>query len=346
MSKAVTVTFAPGELGRIQLYATKKTAKKTASQVRKLTGADVVINASLYDSNKWVPNCDVKADGKILNDDKYSYRGLGWNSGEGAFHLVTSAEMGKWDNFLSCVLLIWNGAAYQYHADAAVSRRGGRTVIIGLKDGTTVLRCFPDGKLGKTPAELQAAILREFPAVSWALMLDGGGSVQLSQEGNDYIYSSRRVQNYLCFWRRDIEPKGVKPMGIHCQSYSLKKQGKLYLSKHFQVKEFACHDGSDTVWVADELLDVLESIRAQAGGKAMTVLSGYRTPSYNAKVGGAEYSQHVYGTAADICVKGVNVNTLAKYARVAMPERGGVGIYVKQGFVHVDVRSEKADWHD
>ena len=202
MSKAVTVRFGPGEIQQVQLYVTKKNAKKTASQVRKLTGADVVINASLYDSNKWVPNCDVKADGKVLNDDKYTYRGLGWNSREGVFHVVTSAEMKSYDNFLSCVLLIWNGVAYPYHADAAVSRRSGRTVLLGLTDGSYLLRCFPDGPLGKTPAELQAAILREFPAVSWALMLDGGGSVQLSQEGDEYIYSTRRVHNYLCFWRK------------------------------------------------------------------------------------------------------------------------------------------------
>lgn len=202
MSKTVTVSFAPGDIERIQLYATKKTEKLTASQVRKRTGADVVINASLYDSNKWAPNCDVKADGKVLNDDKYAYRGLGWNSGEGAFHVVTSAEMRSYDNFLSCVLLIWNGVAYPYHADAAVSRRSGRTVLLGLKDGSTVLRCFPDGPLSKTPKELQTALLGEFPAVDWALMLDGGGSVQLSQEGDEYIYSTRRVHNYLCFWRR------------------------------------------------------------------------------------------------------------------------------------------------
>nr|DAE24629.1 MAG TPA: lysozyme family protein [Myoviridae sp. ctPVE25] len=205
MSKAVTVRFGPGGLQKIQLYVTKKTAKKTASQVRKLTGADVVINASLYDSNKWVPNCDVKADGKVLNDDKYSYRGLGWNSGEGVFHVVTSGEMKNYDNFLSCVLLVWNGVAYPYHADAAVSRRGGRTVIIGLKDGSTVLRCFPDGNLSKTPKELQTALLGEFPTVDWALMLDGGGSVQLSQEGDEYIYSTRRVHNYLCFWRKQTD---------------------------------------------------------------------------------------------------------------------------------------------
>ena len=201
MSKAVTVSFGPGEVRKVQLYVTDKKSKLTASQVRKRTGADVVINGSLYDSNRWVPNCDVKADGKILNDDKYSYRGLGWNSGEGVFHVVTSAEMRSYDNFLSCVLLIWNGVAYPYHADAAVSRKSGRTVVIGLKDCTTVLRCFPDGSLGKTPAELQSAILQEFSTVDYALMLDGGGSVQLSQEGDEYIYSTRRVHNYLCFWR-------------------------------------------------------------------------------------------------------------------------------------------------
>ncbi len=342
MSKAVTVTFAPGEIGRIQLYVTRKAAKKTASQVRKLTGADVVINGSLYDSNRWVPNCDVKADGKVLSDDKYSYRGLGWSSGEGAFHLVTSAEMGEWDNFLSCVLLLWQGAAYPYHADAAVSRRSGRTVIIGLKDGTTVLRCFPDGKLGKTPAELQAAILREFPAVSWALMLDGGGSVQLSQEGSEYIYSTRRVHNYLCFWRADPEPKGDKPM-VEINAYSKAKDGGKRLSSNFKVSEFACKDGSDAVLVAPRLVMVLQSIRSHFGA-AVTISSAYRTTQYNTKVGGVAHSQHCYGTAADIVVRGRTPAQVAAYAREIMPDWGGVGIYAKQGFTHIDVREDKADW--
>ena len=342
MSKAVTVTFAPGEIGRIQLYVTRKAAKKTASQVRKLTGADVVINGSLYDSNRWVPNCDVKADGKVLSDDKYSYRGLGWSSGEGAFHLVTSAEMGEWDNFLSCVLLLWQGAAYPYHADAAVSRRSGRTVVIGLKDGTTVLRCFPDGKLGKTPAELQAAILREFPAVSWALMLDGGGSVQLSQEGSEYIYSTRRVHNYLCFWRADPEPKGDKPM-VEINAYSKAKDGGKRLSSNFKVSEFACKDGSDAVLVAPRLVMVLQSIRSHFGA-AVTISSAYRTPQYNTKVGGVAHSQHCYGTAADIVVRGRTPAQVAAYAREIMPDWGGVGIYAKQGFTHIDVREDKADW--
>ena len=143
---AVTVDFTPGGIRKIQLYVTSKWAKKTASQVRKLTGADVVINASLYDSNKWVPNCDVKANGKVLNNDRYTYRGIAWNNDDGEFHIATSGEMGKWDNFLSCVLLIWNGKPYPYTADAAVSRRSGRTALIQRKNGHLLLWCGGEGQ--------------------------------------------------------------------------------------------------------------------------------------------------------------------------------------------------------
>ena len=189
------VTVSLRDVERIQLYVTDKKEPLTASQVRKRTGADVVVNGTLFDPERWVPNCDVKADGRVLNDDPYTYRGLAWNRGEGTFHVVTSAEMKDYDNFLSCVLLLWQGRPYPYYTDATVSRRSGRTVLLGLTDGTYILRCFPDGELGKTPEELQRGLLREFPLVDWALMLDGGGSVQLSQEGEEYLYSSRRVQN-------------------------------------------------------------------------------------------------------------------------------------------------------
>ena len=35
---------------------------------------------------------------------------------------------------------------------------------------------------------------------------------------------------------------------------------------------------------------------------------------------------------------------VAAYARQIMPDWGGVGIYSKQGFTHIDVREAKADW--
>ena len=82
-------------------------------------------------------------------------------------------------------------------------------------------------------------------------------------------------------------------------TYSLAREGDKLLSPHFRVREFACHDGADTVKIDTALVELLEQIRSAAGG-AVTISSGYRTASHNQKVGGARYSQHLLGTAADI----------------------------------------------
>ena len=131
---------------------------------------------------------------------------------------------------------------------------------------------------------------------------------------------------------------------VEINAYSKKKDGEKKLSSNFQVKEFACKDGSDAVLVAPRLVMVLQTIRDHFGAP-ITINSGYRTPQYNTKVGGVDQSQHCYGTAADITVKGVGVETVAAYARKIMPDWGGVGIYKEQGFIHVDVRETRYDWN-
>ena len=73
--------------------------------------------------------------------------------------------------------------------------------------------------------------------------------------------------------------------------------------------------------------------------------SAYRTPQYNKQANGAEHSQHCYGTAADISVRGQKPEAVAAYARELMPDWGGVGTYSKKGFTHIDVREVKADWN-
>ena len=131
---------------------------------------------------------------------------------------------------------------------------------------------------------------------------------------------------------------------VEINAYSKKKDGSKKLSSNFRVQEFACGDGTDTVFVAPRLVMVLQSIRSHFC-KPVVIHSGYRTPPYNTKVGGVEDSQHTYGTAADISIKGVSVADVAAYARSIMPDWGGVGIYKSQGFVHVDVRETRADWN-
>ena len=124
-------------------------------------------------------------------------------------------------------------------------------------------------------------------------------------------------------------------------SYSLRKDGETYLSPDFQVKEFACRDGSDKIMISLRLVHILQCIRDHFG-KPVTVNSAYRTEAYNAKVGGVANSQHLKGTAADIAIKGVTPSAVAAYAETLLPDTGGIGRY--ETFTHVDVREGKARW--
>ena len=132
-------------------------------------------------------------------------------------------------------------------------------------------------------------------------------------------------------------------------TYSMKKDWNKKVSAHFSVYEFACSDKSDTVLIDSQLIEVLEQIREHFG-KAVHINSGYRTPAYNISIGGSPQSQHCKGTAADIRIAGVDPIQIALYA-ASLPfysTKGGIGYYsrvgLKDGFIHVDVRSWKSRW--
>lgn len=104
-------------------------------------------------------------------------------------------------------------------------------------------------------------------------------------------------------------------------------------SAHFRFLEFASKGNGD-VQVHRSLLIVLERIRA-IKGRAIPIVSGYRDPFHNdVTIKGAKFSQHKYGTAADIPESlGVTVDE-AKRAGAT-----GIGFDDDNGHVeHVDVR--------
>jgi uncharacterized protein YcbK (DUF882 family) len=94
----------------------------------------------------------------------------------------------------------------------------------------------------------------------------------------------------------------------------------------------------------------LEPLRAKYG--PVTVHSGFRTRSYNAKVGGAPRSYHVYtehdgnDQAADVsCQRGVPRDwhrTLSALRASKRNGNGGLGLY--RTFCHVDIRDNPANW--
>ena len=57
--------------------------------------------------------------------------------------------------------------------------------------------------------------------------------------------------------------------------YSLARDGALHLTPHFRVREFACRDGSDPIFVKEELAALLEAIRLHFG-RPVAITRGFR----------------------------------------------------------------------
>lgn len=328
MADHLAVTIPLSNIQRIQIYV--NTAKRSLSEIRAETGADYIINGTLYNTSTFKPNCHLKVDGNVLCNPEYSVAGYAWNEGPDiSMDLLPDPSQ---RNYIACTPLVLDGkpiANLTYEPGQGGKR--GRTAI-GIKEDRLALYCTRDGgTMTRTPEALRD----DLAAAGWesAVMLDGGGSSQCWFRGQT-IKSTRAVHDLILVYLKGDDSTGIK-------TYSVKKDGGTYLSDNFKVKEFACNDGSDTVLISDELVDLLQKIRDHFG-VAVTINSGYRTSTYNKKVGGATNSQHVKGTAADIVVKGVDPLTVAQYSEHLMPDSGGIGVY--QTFTHVDVRTSRSRW--
>jgi len=121
------------------------------------------------------------------------------------------------------------------------------------------------------------------------------------------------------------------------------------LTNNFSLHEFRCRDGSD---VPDEYMDnvrlLAENLQVLRDyiGCPIRVISGYRSPSYNTKIGGARKSQHMVAKAGDIKVSGMSPDqvrdAILQLIESGQMMQGGVGRYVT--FTHYDVRGRKARW--
>jgi peptidase M15-like protein len=150
------------------------------------------------------------------------------------------------------------------------------------------------------------------------------------------------------------------------------------LSPHFELRQFLCKQAGGYpkyVVLSEALILKLERVVEaldRAGHKvdSLEIMSGYRTPYYNERIGNVRDSQHTMGTAADVFVddrvNGV-MDDLDRDGRVSRADalwlfglvdamdrapnarwRGGLGDYdgttAHGPFVHVDVRGRLARW--
>jgi hypothetical protein len=152
------------------------------------------------------------------------------------------------------------------------------------------------------------------------------------------------------------------------------------VTPHFQLHQFQCKQAGGFpkfIIVKEKMLLKLERLleevnRRGIDAKTFAVLSGFRTPQYNAAIGNpTSYSRHAYGDAADIFVDedgdqrmddldGDGRETVADARVLATIVEdlvgddtfgdfvGGLGLYGPKPhrgpFVHVDTRGFRARW--
>lgn len=326
------------DLQWIKVYFNTKRLRSTTANLKRMladAGGDAMCNGSIF-LRSLSPACHLKADGKVYKKPDYTAWGICWDTPED-FGVRGVPNGGA--NYMECVHVLINGTKISpIHCGADMKYKAPRTAI-GTKDGRFAYYVSRDKR---TPEQLRDLLASS----GWdnAIMMDGGGSTCFMDSAGKGFTGDGRVIPFFVAWKYKsedaLEPEGAKPM-VEINAYSRAKDGTKKLSSNFKVSEFACRDGSDAVLVAPRLVMVLQTIRDHFGA-AVTISSGYRTPQYNTKVGGVTDSQHCYGTAADIVVKGQKPAAVAAYVRTIMPDWGGVGIY--DSFCHIDVREAKADW--
>ena len=175
----------------------------------------------------------------------------------------------------------------------------------------------PSTMPGRSVEDLQ----RRLGEIGWPVAVDGVYGKSTFESVSDF-------QRGFAWWDLVVDGyAGAKTW----DALDLVKRNSGLCSLHFAFREFKSR-GDGWIKVSRVLVRGLEAYRDLAG-RPVRVVSGYRDPDYNARVGGARNSQHLYGNAVDL-------DEVVPWQKVAALQRfSGIGIQGSNGLIrHVDVR--------
>lgn len=100
-----------------------------------------------------------------------------------------------------------------------------------------------------------------------------------------------------------------------------------------------CHGDQETYPISLKLVELIDHLQDHFGSDEVLVVSGYRSPEYNASLKRrsrrvAHDSLHMRGMAMDIKLPAVEKQELGAYVHPL--SAGGVGVYRRSQFVHID----------
>lgn len=204
MPDHLATTIPLDSIHQIQVYI--NTARKSLPTIRAETGADYILNGTLFNMSTFEPNCHLRAEGVTLCSPAYTVAGYAWNDGPD-ISMDTLPDKNQ-RNYIACTPLIVSGSPVaKLTYDPGQDGKAGRSAI-GIKGDRLALYCTRDGgTMERTPENLR----NDLVSAGWdsAVMLDGGGSSQCYFAGQE-IKSSRAVHDLiLVYLKKEANVSGT-----------------------------------------------------------------------------------------------------------------------------------------
>lgn len=195
-------------------------------------------------------------------------------------------------------------------------------------------RTLREGSSGNDVKELQIRV------AGWAA--DSGSRTYVAADGQFGPATKAAVKRFQKAY--GLEADGIAGPATHAKLNALEASDGS--TTHFNFSEFHSKDGSgfsggkvSATTVKENVrrqMYKLEALRKKAGDAPITINSGFRSINHNRNVGGSSNSQHLYGIASDIVVRGKTPSQVQSLAKT----NGYSGIIRYSSFVHVDSRVE------
>lgn len=206
MANCITAEIPLTDIERMEIYI--NSPRKSVSQIKRETGADYILNGTLYNMSSGDPVCHLKVDGKVLANPDYGAWVYTWDVGPDIV-MVRVPGPTKMNHIAGCLLINDGVAQKELYYDAGMGGARGRSAI-GIKDKSLALYCSKDGtSYNMTPEALR----NHLHSSGWdsAILLDGGGSSQCDFEG-DKISSSRKVQHLILVYTKTGKCPYIEPI--------------------------------------------------------------------------------------------------------------------------------------
>lgn len=159
-------------------------------------------------------------------------------------------------------------------------------------------------------------------------LLDSSNEVGAAKYQTGLVIKIKKDSTLTSSYPSSTDPIYAKPTWFITVNSTVRAA---YCAPNFQIGEFISDSTLTSALVDPLMVQHTQNARNRYG--PMSINSGYRTPTYNASIGGATFSRHMYGDAVDVPASTSSIwNTLNNVFAPESPSY--VETYAEGGYNH------------